>query len=108
MKRLVLDSASGKREMLDRLVQRLSSLSSKPEVVIDHNVALSSADLFVTDDEAHAMRAAENGATAWTVRQGTGELETWGDLPLAVAFATGTLDDVARVIADRPELRGEA
>ena len=52
------------------------------------------------------MVAAQNGATVWTVEPGSGELDRWEDLPLALAFLAGTLAEVRKLLSKRPELKG--
>ncbi len=107
VKRLVLDLTASEGEALDSKLQRLSSLSMKPEVVVGRDVRLGPGDLLVTNDDDRAVAAVQSGATAWRVRPGTGELDSWDDLPLAIAFANGTLDDFREALNQRPELKGE-
>ena len=48
--------------------------------------------------------AAEKGARVWRVQDGFGELNKWDDLPLALAFANGTLAELRKVLTEGPEL----
>ena len=104
--KLVLDLSIAEREALDSMILRLSRLSTKPAVVIAGIAETGSGDLFITENQDRAMAAAQRGATVWTVQSGTGELAAWEDLPLALAFANGTLDELKQVLTERPELQG--
>lgn len=105
--RLVLDLSDVQKEALISMIQRLSSLVPKPEIVVGKDVELHSGDLLVTEDSDHTATAVQ-GARVWRVQAGVGELETWDDLPLAWAFAHGTLEELTPVLAERPELGGES
>ena len=104
--RVVLDASSADRAVLGGVAQHLSRLSNEPEVVV--GVEAAAGDLLVTDLSDHAAAAVARGARAWQVSAGTGELERWEDLPLAMAFAGGTLSDVEQSLAGRAELGGES
>src|SRR5262249_1447509 len=72
------------------------------------HVVAHAGDLYITTSPDRAMAAAQNGATVWTVEPGSGELSSWADLPLALAFLTGTLAEVRKVLIERPELKGRS
>jgi hypothetical protein len=105
---VILDLSATQRAVLDRPIRRLSQLSARPKVAAGDDIAAGSGDLFITENQDHAMAARQNGATVWTVQPGSGELDHWVDLPLALAFANGTLDELRKELTERPELQRHA
>src|SRR4030095_13681539 len=105
IRRVVLDLSTEQRTKLDHTLQHLSQLSAKPEIAVGEHLQAKPGDLFITKSNDHAMAAAQNGATVWRVEPGSGELDRWEDLPLALAFLAGTLAEVRNVLSDRPELK---
>jgi hypothetical protein len=89
---------------MDRTIRSLSQLSGDRNITIGQNVEAEPGDLLVTESQERAMAAAQRGATVWRVEPASGELDGWGDLPLALAFLGGTLDDVKKALSERPEL----
>ena len=61
--------------------------------------------LFVTASADRARAALARGSRAWTVGP-TGELQSWDDLPLALALGGGTLADVRRRVDERLGAQG--
>jgi hypothetical protein len=106
VRRIVLDLSAKQREALNNTLQRLSRSPEKPEIVAAEDVEVGDGDLFITEDQDHAMAAAQKGATVWRVQPGFGELNQWEDLPLSMAFLNGTLDELRQVLTERPELQG--
>ena len=104
--RVVLDLSTEQRTKLDHTIQSLSELSAKPEIAVGEHLKTKPGDLFITKSNDHAMVAAQNGATVWTVEPGSGELDRWEDLPLALGFLAGTLAEVRNLLSKRPELKG--
>src|SRR5262249_9809991 len=107
-RRVIVDLSATRRAALDRPIRRLAQLSAKPEVVAGEDISAGSGDLFITENQDHAMAARQNGATVWTVQPGLGELDRWDDLPLALTFANGTLDELRKELTERPELQNHA
>jgi hypothetical protein len=106
-KKVVIDVKARDHVALERVLLELSLSYENIEIVRSDETDPSSADVFITEnpDGVAADVRDRSIIKIFLVKSQFGDLESWADLPVSLAFLNGQIDELLRVLKNRQEFK---